>query len=253
MDRFVLASSLVALTAVSASARPLVDTRVDTTPGNTIGTYNYTGAGNGFGGRLGSATMSMDSDGANLYISLTPGALDNNVAILLDSRAGGFRDADMRDRGDGGRRAVSELSLETDDAFDVNFLPDFGLVMGGFGGVMFELNAGNTDFHLPFVSFDAGGQLTYTIPLATLGVAPGGNVDFFAVLISDSGYLSNESIPAYDPLQLNGNPGFGDGQFGGTVGSPGMGNYDRFTVVPTPGALALGLVGAVAAIRRRRA
>lgn len=159
MKRFVMVSAVVSLVAGAAFARPLVDTRVDTTPGNTIGTYNYSGAGTGFGGRVGNAIFSMDSDATNLYLSITAGSFDNNVVIMLDSRAGGFRDADMRDRGDGGRRAVSELALEADDAFDPNFLPDFGLVMGGFGGVLFELNAGNTDGHLPFVSFDGAGQL----------------------------------------------------------------------------------------------
>ena len=252
MKKFVALTALLAL-AAGASARPLVDTRVDTTPGNTIGTYNYTGAGAGFGGRLGTATFSMDSDSTNLYVSITPGSFDNNVVIMLDTRAGGFRDADMRDRADGGRRAVSELSLETNDAFDSGFLPDFGLVMAGFGGVLFELNAGTTDGHLNFVSFDGAGQLNYTIPLATLGVAPGGNVDFFVGLVSDSGYLSNESIPVNPALQANGNPGFGDGQFGGTVGSPGFANFNRFTTVPTPGSIALVGLAGLAGLRRRRA
>lgn len=252
MKNLVTASALLALCAGVASARPLVDTRVDTTAGNTIGTYNYTGAGSGFGGRVGGATFSMDSDATNLYIAITPGSFDNNVVIMLNTRAGGFTDAQMDDQGDGGRRAVSQLANATDDAFDASFLPDFGLVMGGFGGVLFELNAGNTPNHLNFVSFDGAGQLAYTIPLATLGVAPGGNVDFFVGLVSDSGYLSNESIPAYEPLQSNGNPGFGDGQFGGTFGSPGFGNYNRFTVVPAPGAAALAGLAGLAGFRRRR-
>src|SRR5690606_2338077 len=103
------------------------------------------------------------------------------------------------------------------DAFDPDFLPDFGLVSAGWGTVFFELTAGDTPNHLNFLAFDGGNPVVndangYAIPLATLGVAPGGAIDFFVAYVSDSGYMSNESIPAYEPLQTNGNPGFGDGE-----------------------------------------
>ena len=252
MKNLVTASALLALCAGVASARPLVDTRVDTTPGNTIGSYSYTGAGTGFGGTVGNGSISLDSDATNLYIRFNAaGNYDNLVTIMFNTRAGGFTDAQMEDQGDGGRRAVSQLANAADDAFDASFLPDFGLVLGNFGSVLFELAAGPVNF----VSFDGSTSAVrdFTIPLATLGVGAGGNVDFFVAYTSDSGYLSNESIPAYQPLQSNGNPGFGDGQFGGTVGSPGVGNYNRFTVVPAPGAAALAGLALVAAGRRRRA
>lgn len=256
MKNVVALAALVAI-AGSASARPLVTTHVDSTPGNSIGTYNYTGAGSGFGGTLGNGSISLDSDAVNLYIRFTtPSAsLDNLVAIMIDSRAGGFLDADMDDQADGGRRAVSQLANATDDAFDASFRPDFGLVLGNFGSVLFELTAGNTPNHLNFLSFDGSTSLPrdFSIPLATLGLSAGASLNFFAAYVSDSGYLSNESIPAYDPLQNNGNPGFGDGQFGGTNGSPGIGNYDRFTVVPTPGAITLAGLAGLAGLRRRRA
>jgi hypothetical protein len=257
MNRVGFALGVVACVAGSAFARPLVTTHADTTPGNTIGTYNYTGAGTGFGGTVGNGVFSLDSDGTNLYVRMTMGAaLNDLVTIMFDSRAGGFVDADMDDQADGGRRAVSQLANAADDAFDPSFLADFGVVMGGFGTVMFECNAGNTPNHLAFVSFD--GSLSFPvrdfiIPLAVLGAGPGSSIDFFVAYTSDSGYMSNESIPAYDPLQSNGNPGFGDGQFGGTIGSPGVGNFHRFVVVPTPGAIALAGVAGLVGLRRRRA
>ncbi len=258
MKRLLSVSALVAIAATPAFARPLVTTHVDNSASNNIGTFNYTGAGTGFGGTVGNGVISFDSDLTNLYIRFTPGsALNDLVAIFLDTRAGGFTDADMDDQGDGGRRALSQLANAADDAFDPNFLPDFGIVVGGFGTVMFELTAGNTPNHLIFVddSFDGSNNILttfYSIPLATLGMVAGDAVDFLVAYTSDGGYMSNESIPAYDALQNNGNPGFGDGQFGGTNGSPGIGNYNRFVTVPTPGTLALLGVGAMLAGRRRR-
>jgi MYXO-CTERM domain-containing protein len=258
MKRLLSVSALVAFAASPAFARPLVDTHVDTTAGNTIGTYNYTGAGAGFGGTVGNGLFSLDSDATNLYVRFTPGAsLNDLVGIWFDTRSGGYTDADMDDQADGARRVLSQLANAVDDAFDPGFLADFGLVSAGFGSVFFELTAGNTPGHLNFLDFQGSNPVVndvngYAIPLATLGVAPGGAVNFFVAYASDGGYLSNESIPAYDPLQSNGNPGFGDGQFGGTIGSPGVGNYNRFVTVPTPGSLALLGLGGLVAGRRRR-
>ncbi len=255
MARLLSIAALVALAASPAFARPLVDTHVDTTAGNTIGTYNYAGAGTGFGGTVGNGIFSLDSDATNLYVRFAPGAsLNDLVGIWFDTRAGGVTDADMDDQGDGSRRVLSQLANAADDPFDPSFLPDFGLISAGFGSVLFELVPGN---NLNFIDFQISNPVVsdvngYAIPLATLGVAPGGAVDFFVAYVSDSGYMSNESIPAYDPLQNNGNPGFGDGQFGGTVGSPGVGNYNRFVTVPTPGTLALIGFGGLVTARRRR-
>ncbi len=256
MQRLVIACGLVAVTGTAASARPPFQVETDTTPGNTIGTYSYSGAGSGFGGTVGNGMISLDSDAVNLYIRMTMGgALNDLVGILIDSRSGGFTDAQMDDQADGGRRAVSQLANAADDAFAPGFLPDFGLVLGGFGSVLFELTAGNTPGHLNFLSFDGNNSVPvrdFTIPLATLGVGPSDAVDFFVFYTSDSGYMSNESIPPYDPLQNNGNPGFGDGQFGGTNGSPGVGDFNRFVIVPTPGAIVLAGIACVGALRRRR-
>lgn len=252
-------SILAALALALPALADLVDTRVDTTPMGAVidgaispdeygpgNSYSYMGGGTGFGGTVGNGILYMQSDANNLYIAFAPGADVNDlVTIMLDTRAGGYTDADMNDTADGGRRAVSNLSANADDAFDPNFLPDFGLVFASWGSVLFELNAGTDPGHLNFLNFDGSGVFPreYAIPLATLGVSPGGAVDFFVAYIADSGFGSNESIPAYGPLNSGDNPGFGDT-------SAGYGNYNRFVVVPEPASvLALLLLGGL--IRRR--
>ncbi|MBS0196705.1 MAG: hypothetical protein JSR77_08100 [Planctomycetes bacterium] len=259
--------ALIAALLAGAANAALVDTRVDTTPAGAVvdgvlgageygsGAYSYRGAGGGFGGTLGSGTMYFDSDATNLYIGLQVGGnLNDNVTILLDTRAGGFVDATMSDQADGGRRNSTELALNADDAFPAGFLADYSIVIGSFGIVSFELTSGS----LNFISYDGAftGNGTnfreFAIPLASIGSGANRNIDFFAAYVSDSGYASNESVPASPALQANGNPGFGDGQFGGTIGTPGYENFDRFTTVPTPGALALLGLGGLVAGRRRR-
>lgn len=260
-----------ALALGSSHARAgLVDTRVDTTPGGAIvdgvlspdeygpgNSYTYGGAGTGFGGTLGNGTIYFNSDATNLYLGVQVGGdLNDLIFIQFDSKAGGQTDATMDDQGDGGRRAASQQANAADDAYPAGFLADYSIVVGNFGIVTFGLNAGNTPFHLDFVDFNGTfsgngtGFREYSIPLASLGITDAFN--FFAGYTSDSGYLSNESIPANPNLQNNGNPGFGDGQFGGTVGSPGYDSYNRFVVVPEPATLTLLAFGAISLIRRRR-
>ena len=121
-------------------------------PGNS---YSYTGAGGGFGGTLGGGALYFQSDASNLYVGFQPGNnLNDNVVIHLDTRAGGFTDADMNDTADPGRNLISNLTRDVDDPYPVGILPDYGLVIGGFGIVLFELNAGNTPGHLNFLQFD---------------------------------------------------------------------------------------------------
>ena len=61
---------------------------------------------------------------------------------------------------------------------------------------------------------------------------------------ADSGYGSNESIPAYAPLNGGANPGF-------DPTSAGYGDHDRFNT-PEPTTLSLIGIGALVLIRRKR-
>ncbi len=259
---------MVTLMAVPASAN-LIDTRTDTDAGgatvngsldaNEYGpgnAYSYTGGGGGFGGTVGGGALYMNSDNANLYIGFDPGNnLNDNAVILLDTRAGGFTDAQMNDTADPGRNLSSNLTRDVNDTFPAGVLPDFSVVIGQFGIVVFELNAGNTPGHLAFVAFDGtfnGNNPNLVreiaLPLGSVGLASGvaSNVDFFVAYGSDTNFMSNESIPGM-PLNAGGNPGFDNG--GNPVDWP---NFDRFITAPEPAALALVGVGGLMMFRRRR-
>jgi len=255
----VVTGFIVAAALTSAAHAQLVDTRTDATAAGAVrdqvlsageygsGAYSYGGGGSGFGGTVGAGLMYMDSDATNLYLGFQMGGgLNDLVTILLDTRAGGYTDAGMNDNGDGGRRASTQQSINADDAYAPGFLPDFSVIIGNFGTVFFQLEADPNP--ITFIDFDGATSQPfreYSIPLATLGVSPGGNVDFFVAYIGDSGFGSNESIPA-GPINGFDNPGFGDVSSGYTT-------FDRFTTVPTPGAIGLLGLGGLLAARRRRA
>jgi hypothetical protein len=206
------------------------------------------GGGSGFGGTLGSGSITMEvvNSGADLRITFVPGNNVNDyVAIFLDTRAGGFTDAQMNDSDDGGRRVISNLTRDSDDTFPI--LPDFGFAFWQDGGgnqtVGFELTAGNTPGHLNFLpgSYSAAGWVQ-TISLAALGSPT--QIDWFAAYSSGTNFNSNESLP--NSNIAGGNPGFGAA--GSTVAYTSFNRY----LIPTPGAAALLGLGGLALIRRRR-
>ena len=245
MRAFSLAIAVCAGSALASSASAaLVLSQVD----DVVPRVYSNGGGSGFGGVLGNGSISFDTVGTNLNIAFVPGNAHNDiVALYLDTRSGGFVDADMSDTADGGRTAISELTLTKNDTYPAGILPDFGIAIGNFGSVLFELNAGNTPGHLQFHIFNPAPNIS--IPLALLGNPLA--VDFFAGYSSGGGYNSNESLPFSTPLNSAGNPGFGDGQFGGLNTGGNYENYNQF-YVPEPGAALLAAVPALALVRRQR-
>lgn len=219
-------------------------------PGNS---NVYTGGGSGFGGTLGNGQLYMNSDANNLYVGMQLGNnLNDNIIIYLNTRdTGGFNSStQMDDASDPGRARSSDPLSSADANFPLNV--QYSFVIGGFGAVLFELSPNGT----PHIFHSFSGQFTgnapnfreFSLSLSDLGGALGARpyIDWFAIYTSDSGYMSDETIPSQDNFTGLGNPGFDNG------GHPvNLDNWNRLQV-PAPGTLALLGAGALA-LRRRRA
>jgi hypothetical protein len=243
-------SAHAALVLSLTDANPLAENVTDDgviNPGEYAADYQN-GGGVGFGGALGNGSVHLDSDGSFLYVGFDPGADLNDIVVLyFSTAAGGFSDADMNDQQDGARRAVSNAAANADDAFPV--LPEFAVAIGPFGTATFQLNAGNTPGHLSFITFqnDQTGNSPALaremfFSLAALGFPTA--VDFFGAYVADSGFGSNESLPASPGLNGGGNVGFDNT-------SPGYANHNRFVLIPEPAALGVITLGGLALLRRR--
>jgi hypothetical protein len=198
--------------------------------------YSYAGGGTGFGGPLGNGALHFESDATRLYVgaSIAVGLGSNIIAIFIDTQAGGFaNDSSLGDFADPGRRVASKLTRDSQDNFPVT--ADYVLQFGNGFTNLFQLQPGSLGFIAPTSAGSGGnsgaGSREASIPLSTLGITPGGNVDYFAVLISNDGFSSNEGIP--NP-NIGSSPGYG---------SPSMSinwpDYHRFTTAAVPEASAV--------------
>lgn len=244
-----LSTALVALATGSAAQATLV--QAQTGPG--LRAYTN-GGGGGFGGTLGNGVIGFDATGGNLTVSFTPaGGLNDIVAIWLDTRSGGFNLNQLSDTADGGRRALTDpvgaRNVNTPSGM-TNGDADYGIAIGSFGSVLFELTGGS----LNFLVFNPAPNITFPLAL----ISNPSVIDWFSGYTSESGYASNESLPRTTAgfNQISGNPGFGDGQFGAVNPAPSDGelSYDNFNrySVPAPGAATLLGLGGLVALRRRR-
>jgi len=223
------------------------------------GEYSATfsnGGGDQFGGTVGNGSISVDTDGTNLYLGFQPGGDLNDVAVLyLDTRAGGIAEDAMNDQADGGRNVASNINAPaTNNTFPIS--ADFAVAFAGFGTVVYELTENPsldegtpTNDHLAFVAFqddqttnDATIAREIALDLATLGFTD--TADFFVAYGAESLFASNESIPF--SITLN------DGPNPGETTAITYENFNRFTTVPEPASLALVALGGVAMLGRRR-
>ncbi|HEV2694779.1 MAG TPA: PEP-CTERM sorting domain-containing protein [Verrucomicrobiae bacterium] len=224
----------------------------------------YSGNGNtGFGGVVGTGSLTLTDNGTTLSGTITRGSANFNdtLVIYIDSVAGGFADTSgFADSNDGSRKSISGFdggsnrSLMT---FAGGFAPDYAIALGpqndSFGGLWSLANGGANS--LPFVSSanlsptGAGtgstASFTFSISLASIGLTPGAGQSFnlFGTYTSDSGFRSTEAIAGND----SGTQGWN------TFTQTSFATYTT-TPVPEPTTMALATGGMVLlyAIRRRR-
>ncbi len=198
--------------------------------------YAFTGGGAGFGGMLGSATLYVKSDASHVYFGFSslgvPGGNPDRVVVYLHTRPGGFQpNGQMSDVTDASRSNATFLSATAPERVifrdgAVSNSADFALVIlnrtNGFSR-LYELRGAGTA-HVEIAHYAAGrGTPTpeFGVSRAALGLGGTGAVELVAIALSETGFLSNEAIPA---LGMSTNPGFY------TSGSIVYSNFHRFEV-----------------------
>ena len=214
----------------------------------------YSGNGNNdWGGAVGSGSLSVTDDGANITFSFTrgPATLDNVLVLYLDTVAGGFSDTSpFNDDGDGARSAISGYTSMGNSGssgrslmtFEPAFQPDYAVTFEGVFASLFQLQAGDAYSHNWIGGTSQGGDdapsFSVTVMLSDLGLTPGESFTLFGTYISTTGFRSAEAIA--------GDESGWDGW--NSVSQTGLATY---TTVPEPSATALiALAGFAGWIRR---
>lgn len=225
-------------------------------------TYNGNGA-NGFGGTLGSGSLTISSDptgnggSGTVTFTLTPSGTfnSNDVVVYIDSMAGGFSNTStFNDQGDGGRTAISGVSSNgrTQATFASGFGADYavGFQNNTFTGVFGLASGGNNSLnYITGNTPTSGGPYAVTVNDSDLGLTSNGSIKFVATLISTDAYRSNEAIGNIGNVAAN--PGY--------TGPITFSDYQTFSLSPTsePGSLmtlllGAALLGGIVVARRRR-
>lgn len=187
---------------------------------------SYSGNGNsGFGGTVGGSTLDVSDDGTAISFAFARGAsaLDNNVVIYIDSKAGGFSDTStLTDTADGGRRGASSQTTGANSplvTFPTGFTADYAVVFGNGFAVTFELVASGSHIAVGTSTISPTGDNlaalhTVTTNFATLGITSNDNFKFVAIYTADSAYLSNETIGNTSSIVDDGAPAGNPGNTG---------------------------------------
>jgi MYXO-CTERM domain-containing protein len=223
----------------------------------------YAGNGRaGFGGPVGSGSLSVTDDGVNLSFTFTRGSGNFNdfLVIYFDSTTGGASSlpasGEIGSPFSGRRAIVNEYGSGV--VFGGGFASDFAFALKANGSAsnhLFSTASGANANTLGFVStaavtnFGNAAAATYSwsISLASLGLNAGDSVDFVTTYLNpndgggaDASFRSNEAFVT--DLGAT-NPGFGGVTFA---------SFQTYTTVPEPAAALLGSLGLLALLRRRK-
>ena len=226
----------------------------------------YSGNGNvGFNGAVGGGMLSVTDDGSGGFIfSFALGNSQtnlggNDIEIYVDNGTGngiGTDTSGLTDTADGGRKAASEYSGTLRSTLNFNGLmsPQYDVDLSINNANVFQLvNNGSFVFNGGSAAGGTGtGGVTYAvgtntaqaavltadIPAVAFGLAAfsGATLKFVAILISETGYSSNEAT-----VPITGSLGYGNTQ---TIGAD-----NTFTAaVPEPSTWAVLLIGGLGAL-----
>jgi hypothetical protein len=219
----------------------------------------YVGNGNtSFGGGVGNGNIIIDDTISGTLTITTNVTVGNNALVIyFDSKGGGFNTtAGFADAGDDLRKAISGFGGGATERSTtlLPFAADFAIgVDKGWGGLWELANGGNNSLIYKTTAlgggFGAGGVGTgkvLTINVSDLGLTAnsGQSFNFFAMMVSGTGYTSSEFIGA---SSISGNLGYGNTQTVGTGSS--------YTLVPEPSTgmlMGLGVAGLLVVRRIRK-
>ncbi len=216
----------------------------------TIGSAaNYLGNGNtGFGGVISSLDITDNGTDITFVLNRGAGGLNNSFVIYIDSVAGGQNNtSQFTDSADPLRQAIS--GFDGTNRSTVNLTAGFGVDRAialdqGFAGLWTTVDNGSHNF-VTTANGSPGGttQASYsmTVSLANLGLNPGDSFEFVGTYLNSSGaFRSDEGIGDGLPT---GNPGATEVTFTGAR---------TYTTIPEPTSVALGLIGSLLLLRRRK-
>jgi hypothetical protein len=224
----------------------------------------FNGSGTtGFGGPIGGSTMSWSDDGSTISVTFTKGAgnFNDSFVLYLDAGTTGRTSigTQVNDRGDELRSAISFMEASTGKS--LNFSPGFEAThaiaidtdFGGLWSIPSTGSVGNNGLNFvddvnSTLTVNTQSSFTFSFGVAAIGITPnsGATINFVATYLNPFGSGNN--------LGYASNEGYGGGFPGSNIEQNDFTftSFNSYTVVPEPTAAALGMVGMMLLLRRRK-